>query len=153
MKRFKFSLQALYNYKQTVEKMQKAELTRAQQALRQLLDEESRLLQAYADNERSLERALNLNENVAQALSEHDAYFRYLRDALKEIRERIVKAEEAVMRCQERLIITMKELKTYSKLRKEQYQAYLKEVQTEEEKEIGDLVSYNTVIEAPGGAS
>jgi len=147
MKKFKFSLQPLYNYKETVEKLQKADLRRAQQALRELLDEEQRLMRAYADNERSLERALRHNENIVEALVEHDAYFRFLRDALKELRERITKAEEVVLKCQERLIITMKELKTLLKLRGEQYQRYRKEVQAEEDKEIGDLVSFDVITE------
>jgi len=147
MKKFKFTLQALFDYKLTVEKLQKAELKKAQQALRELLDEERRLEQAYADNERSLEKALRENENVATALSEHDAYFRFLRDALKELRERIVKAEEVVEQCQNRLITTMKELKTYVKLRAEQYQGYLKEVQIEDDKNMGDLVSFKAISE------
>jgi len=147
MKKFKFTLQPLYKYKQTVEKMQKADLQKARLALRELLDEEQRLLQAYAENERSLERALIENTDVGAALNEHDIYFTFLREAIKEIRERIVKAEEVVAKCKERLIITMKELKTYMKLRDEQYQKYLKEVQIEEDKEIGDLVSFNTVTE------
>ena len=147
MKKFVFTLQALYNYKLTVEKLQKAELKRAQQALRELLDEELRLLRAYADNERSLEKALRENIDVASALTEHDAYFRFLRDALKEIRERILEAEDVVTQCQNRLIITMKELKTYLKLREEQYFEYLKEVQTEDDKNMGDLVSFKTISE------
>ena len=147
MKKFKFTLQALFNYKLTVEKMQKAELKKAQQALRELLDEEQRLLEAYAENERSLERALRENIDVASALTEHDAYFRYLRDALKEIRGRIIKAEEVVAKCQERLILTMKEIRTYEKLREEQFERYKKEIQAEEDKEIGDLVSFNTITE------
>lgn len=147
MKKFKFTLQALHNYKLTVEKLQKAELRKAQQALRELLDEEQRLLRAYADNERSLAKALRENADVAAALVEHDAWFRYLRDALIELRERIKQAEEAVRICQDRLIITMKELKTYVKLRNEQYQEYLKEVQIEEDKNMGDLVSFNKISE------
>ena len=147
MKKFKFTLQALYSFKQTVEKLQKAELKRAQQALRELQDEEQKLLRAYADNELSLERALQSNEDVATALTEHDAYFRYLRDALKKLREKIAKAEEVVLKCQERLIVTMKELKTYTKLRDEQYLKYLKEIRAEEDKEMGDLVSFNTITE------
>ena len=147
MKKFKFTLQALFKHKLTVEKMQKVELKKAQQALRELLDEEQRLLNAYAENEKSLERALRENIDVAGALTEHDAYFRYLREALKEIKERIVKAEEVVAQCRQRLIITMKEIKTYEKLREEQYERYKKEVQAEEDKEIGDLVSFNTITE------
>jgi len=145
VKKFKFKLAPLVKYKETIERMQKEELRRAQEALRELQQEEQRLLQAYADNERSLNEALEKNENIAQALSEHDAYFRYLRDAIKEVREKIVKAEQVVINCQEKLIITMKELKTYEKLRQEQYQQYLKEVKAEEEKEMDDIVSFKIV--------
>ena len=147
MKKFKFTLQALYNYKLTVEKLQKAELRRAQQALQELLDEEQRLIQAWADNERSLEEALKKGENVGAALTEHDAYFRYLRDALIEVRKKIVRAEEVVKECQDRLILTMKEIKTYLKLRDEQYQAWMKEVQADEAKTMDDLVSFNVIKE------
>ena len=63
------------------------------------------------------------------------------------VRERIKKAEKIVSECQSRLIVTMKEIKTYDKLRAEQYQEYLKEVQSEEEKVIGDLVSFTTISE------
>ena len=127
--------------------MQKAELKKAQQALQELVDEETRLLKAYADNERSLEEALRKGENVAIALSEHDAYFRFLRDALTEVRIKIEEAEEVVRQCQERLIITMKEIKTYLKLRDEQFQQYLKEIQMEEAKEMDDLVSFKVINE------
>jgi len=147
LKRFKFTLQALYNYKLTVERLQKAELRKAQQALQELRDEEARLMRAYADNERSLEEALKKGENIAAALTEHDAYFRFLRDALIEIRIRIVQAEEVVRKCRELLIITMKEIKTYLKLRDEQYQQYLKDTQAEEAKEMDDLVSFNVISE------
>ena len=150
IKKFKFTLQALYNYKLTVEKLQKAELKRAQQALQELLDEEQRLLKAWADNERSLEEALKKGENVGDALIEHDAYFRYLRDALIAIRKKIVVAEAVVRQCQERLILTMKEIKTYLKLRDEQYQAWTKEVSAEEAKEMDDLVSFNVIKEEVG---
>jgi len=145
MKKFKFTLHALHNYKLTVEKLQKAELRRAQQVLQELLNEELRLINAWHDNERSLEDVLKKGENVAAALSEHDAYFRYLRDALIVVRKKIVKAEEIVRECQERLILTMKEIKTYLKLRDEQYQAWMKEVQAEDAKVMDDLVSFNVI--------
>ena len=150
IKKFKFTLQALYNYKLTVEKLQKAELRRAQQALQELLDEEQRLKNAWLDNERSLEEALRKGENVGDALIEHDAYFRFLRDALIAIRKQIIKAEEVVRQCQERLILTMKEIKTYLKLRDEQHQAWMKEVQAEEAKEMDDLVSFKVIQEEVG---
>jgi len=147
LKKFKFSLQPLFEYKQTLERIQKADLKRAQQHLKELREEERRILQAIADNEKSLKLALRRGENVGAALVEHDAYFRYLRDSLKELRLRIVKAEKVRDECQDKLVLTMREIKTYKKLRDEQYQVYLKEVQSEEDKEIGDLVSFKTISE------
>ena len=88
--------------------------------------------------------------DVVSTLAEHDAYFRYLRGAVIAVREKIVRAERVVSECQARLITTMRELKTYNKLRAEQYLEYLKEVQSEEEKEIGDLVSFNTITDDAG---
>jgi len=145
MKKFKFTLQALYNYKLTVEKLQKAELKSAQAALQELLDEQSRLTNAWHSNEKSLETALKKGENAATTLAEHDAYFRYLREALIEIKKKIVKQERVVQEAQDRLILTMKEIKTYLKLRDEQYHAYLKEVQAEEAKTMDDLVSFKVI--------
>jgi len=147
MKKFKFTLQALFDYKVTVEKMQKAELKKAQDALSDLVAEEMRLLKAYSDTEASLQRVLEENINVAQALSEHDAYFRFLRDALSIVREKILAAQEVVRQRQEELLITMKEIKTFNKLRDEQLIVYKKEVQAEETKEIEDLVSFNVINE------
>ena len=145
MKKFKFTLQALYNYKLTVEKLQKAELKNAQAALQLLLDEQDRLTNSWYQTELSLEKSLRDGNNAATALAEHDAYFRYLRDALVEVKEKIIKAEEVVREVQERLVLTMKELKTYLKLRDEQYQEYLKEVQAEEDKVMDDLVSFKVI--------
>ena len=147
MKKFKFTLQPVYNYKLTVEKLQKAELKKAQDALAALLEEERRLENMYAETERSQSVALEKGENVAMVLSEHDHYFRFLRDALEEVRIKIVSAEEYKNECEVRLIRTMKEIKTYIKLRDEQYQDYMKEVQAEEEKNMGDLVSFKAVSE------
>ena len=143
MKKFKFTLQALHNYKLTVEKLQMAELKRAQLVLLELQDEEAKLMRAWLDNESSLEKVLQSGRDVGAALGEHDSYFRFLRDELVEVRKKIVRAEKIVAECQEKLILTMKELKTYVKLRDEQYQAWLKEVQTEDAKEMDDLVSFN----------
>ena len=148
MKKFKFSLLSLYKYKQTVEKIQLGELRRAEQALRELLDEKQRILDDFAENERSLVRALRQRYNVGEALTLHDRYFVFLRDSLEELEPRIARAETVRDRCREKLILTMREIKTLGKLRDEQYAAYLKEIQAESEKEIGDLVSFKTISEA-----
>jgi len=147
MKKFKFTLEAVNKHKLTIEKLQKAELKRAQAIMQQLLDEENRFKNAWIQTGESLDKILRSGENAVAALAEHDAYFRYLREALIKVKGKIIKAQEVIDEIQERLILTMKELKTYDKLRDEQYQAYLKEVQIEEEKIIGDMVSFKIISE------
>ena len=44
----------------------------------------------------------------------------------------------------------VKEIKTIEKLREEQYKAYLEEVSKEEEKVLGDLISFNKTMETAG---
>lgn len=145
MKKFVFSLQALYEYKQTVEKLQKGELSRAQAVLRELYAKDQELDDAFMRTRESLEEALQLRWGVGEALSEHDRFFMRLREEKEVLREKIKRAEDVRDKCQQRLITTMKELKAYAKLREEQYGEYLKEVQIEEEKNMGDLVSFSAI--------
>ena len=145
MKKFVFSLKTIYEYKQTIERIQKTELSEAQEALRRLLAERKKLVDSFEKNKLELEEALEKNLNVTKALAEHDAHFRYLRETRKELEPRIQTAEEVKDRCETALIATMKEIKSYENLKQEQYQAYLKELQIEEEKNMSDLVSFNIV--------
>jgi len=147
MKKFKFTLQSVYEYKLTVEKLQKAELKKAQEELERLLAEEQRLKSLFEANERSLEEGIKKGDDIPRIMEEHDAYFRFLREKLIEVREEIILAEEHKTECEVRLIKTMKEIKTYVKLKDEQFQEYLKEAQIETEKDMGDLVSFKTISE------
>lgn len=150
MKKFKFSLQSVFDYVKTVEKNQKADLSRAQAILRKLYDDLTELEEAYERNTRSQAAALKRGINISEELIKHDAYFRFLRDAKAELLIKIAKAEEERDKCQERLIATMKQIKIYTKLRDEQYQNYLKEVSREEEKDMNDLISFNIIAEESG---
>lgn len=145
MKRFKFTLQPVFDYKKTVEKRQKDDLRRAQEELRRLRDEELRIDLAFENNSRALDTVLEQNVNVVEELPKFDAYFRYLREAKKELLERIGKAEAEKDRCMSLLIKTMREIKVYTRLREEQYSGYLEEVAREDAKDMGDIVSFQTV--------
>ena len=145
MKKFSFTLQSVYEYKLTVEKLQKAELKKAQEALALLLAEEQQIKNSQSQNEQSLAEGIEKGEDIPRIMAEHDAYFRFLREWLEKVRDEIYLAEEHKNECEARLIKTMKELKTYLKLKDEQYREYLKEVQIEEEKNMGNLVSFKTI--------
>jgi flagellar export protein FliJ len=151
MKKFKFSLQTVFEYIQTVEKTQKADLNNALALLRQLYDREQELEEAYERNKASLEEALRSQTGLPEALGKHDAYFRYLREEKNALKKKIEGAEQQRDQCREKLIATKKQLKTYAKLRDEQYENYLRETRNEEEKDIGDLVSFQETTDMPAG--
>ena len=147
MKKFIFTLQAVYNYKLTVEKKQKDDLKKAQNALRLLREEEARLEESFLRNSEALDLVLEKNENVAEELPKFDAYFRFLREAKANLQERIEAAEAEKNRILNILITTMKEIKVYEKLREEQMKAHVEEVAREDAKEIDDIVSFQTISE------
>ena len=145
MKKFAFSLQAVYKYKLTVEKIQKADLSRAESVLRELRDRERRLNEDFARNSAERDAVLSEHTDVIGKLEEYDRYFRYIREAKEQLAIEIEKAERVRDMCRIKLFATMKELKTYKKLKEEQYRQFLKDLASEEEKDIGDLVSFSVV--------
>jgi flagellar export protein FliJ len=145
MKKFVFSLEPVNRYKLTVEKLQRAELKNAQEALKVLLLEDETLVNAFARGRESLLKLLSggapdVNEFVA-----YDRFFEGVRDARDRLAPRIRRAEDEAEACTTRLITTMKELKVYKKLRDTQYQAYMKESEAEDEKAVDDLLSFNVI--------
>lgn len=145
MKKFVFSLQSLYEYKQTIEKLQKSELSRAEAFLRELQARWQDLEQAFERGKETQDEALRASNSVVETLAAHAVYFRHLNEERKKLLPKLREAEEERDRRRQELITTMKELKAYKKLREEQYARYLKEVQTEEEKAMNDLVSFKAI--------
>jgi flagellar export protein FliJ len=145
MKKFVFSLEPVNRYKLTVEKLQRAELKSAQEALRLLRLEDEALVNAFG---RARDELLGAISGGAPDVNEFVAYNRFfegVRDAREALAPRIRRAEDEEEACMARLITTMKELKAYKKLRDAQYQAYMKESDAEDEKSIGDLLSFNVI--------
>lgn len=145
MKKFQFTLQSVYEYKQTVEKNQKADLNRAETLLRELREKERVLDETFERSCVERDAVLEKRVDIVSNLEKYDAFFRRLREEKESLAVKIINAEEVKARCQAALVATMKELKTYKKLRDEQYERYLKEVESEEEKAIGDIVSFSAV--------
>jgi flagellar FliJ protein len=137
MKKFQFRLATVQKYKQTLEKEQKAELATAMNALREL---EARLSH--------LEAAIALGYKGAATVSDlehHAAWLERLRDERKALLPLISAAQDRVEQCRERLIQTMKELKTYQKLRDEQYAEWQRESTVAERSELEDYIAVTLV--------
>lgn len=147
MKKFAFTLQTVFDYKLTVEKTQKADLAKAEAVLRDLYAADKKLDETFLRNSEARESQLENKTADAQTLEAYDAFFRHLREEKKKLAVKIKNAEAVKLRCQEALIVTMKELKAYNKLRDKQYQEYLKDVAAEEEKELGDIISFSVATD------
>ena len=146
MKKFKFSLEAVLRYKLTVEKMQKAALAEANARLEALRREEEELLAAFQRTRLSQNRLLRSGVGSgAEILQMYDRYFMRLREEYAALTRRLEIAEAEREQRMNELLVTMRELKSYRKLRDEQYAAYLKEVEAEQANEISEFVGRQTV--------
>lgn len=146
MKKFKFTLQSVYDYKQTVEKQQKAAVARAEGELRLLEEQEIRLIEDFARVGELRERTLERRVGIIRELADFEGFFLSNREQRDEVAARIVRATEIRDNCREQLIETMKEIKGYEKLLENQLLAYKKELADEEEREISDIVSFKSAV-------
>lgn len=147
MRKFVFTLQAFYNYKETLKRKQRSDLEQAQARLRKLREEEASLQQAFARYGPSLINTLEQGQNTVYMLEKHSDYFKHLQETKEVLDLKIIKAVEEENNRRELLSKTMRELKTLENLRDEQYLNYLEEVRAEEAKELNDLISARTIAQ------
>jgi len=146
MKKFVFSLQALYKYKQTLERLHKGELSVLNAEVNRIRAALQAEVARYEDAKNALAAILQSGKGVISAMREYNEYFKLLTDRIAEFVKELRAAEKKRDECLDKLVAVMKEIKTYDKLREEQYRRYLKEVQAEEEKAINDLVSFTATV-------
>jgi flagellar export protein FliJ len=147
MKKFKFTLEAVDKYKKTVEKLQRAELRDAQNALRELYRRDGELAGAFGESRRRRDLELRSGASDAERLMLYDRFFTKIRDDRAKLAAEIDKLTEEVRRREALLITTMRELKVYKKLRADQYTEYIAQLRAEDEKNVGDLVSFDIISE------
>ena len=149
MKKFTFTLQSVLRVKTIQEKQIKAELAEIQGQLNDLFAQRT-------DFHRQLEiSSAEYGDEMKKGLSAprmawYSNFADYINDQLKQLEARIREAEQKLEEKKAERIAAVKEIKTIEKLREEQYRAYLEEVSKEEEKVLGDLISYNNTVEAAG---
>lgn len=147
MKRFAFTLQVLLDVKETRKRQKEQELSAAERRLAALQEERQRLLGAREDNEQAWRAALAGSVSPSE-LNGYSGYFQELKDRLEEQEKQIREAEQRRDALRKELVLLLREIETLEDLREEQRQAFLKELAAEEEKELGDLMSYQS---AAGG--
>ncbi|MDR2531014.1 MAG: flagellar export protein FliJ [Oscillospiraceae bacterium] len=138
MKRFVFRLQRVYEYKKTVETQQKAELADAA-AIRNRMLEELQVIESalYSDFD---------GVHTVQAFAEHSRFIRRMRDDRSALLPKLEEAEREVDACRERLTSTVKELKSYEKLREAQLAEWRVENERSERSALEDFIAAGEAI-------
>ena len=141
MKRFVFKLQTLLNIKLALEKEQKAKLMECDALLNRLNGELMALENAFEQMRQAFKQKSEAGMPVSEAQS-FERGFEHSKDARAQKKDEIAAAEMERLQVRLQLVEIMREIKIFENLREKQYEAYLKEVKLEEDKLIGDILSY-----------
>lgn len=141
MKPFKFTLQTLYNVKETIEKEQEMQLQLAIAKLQSLQAELLSMQQNVEAAQQQLRQEIKKGSSAKRLIS-FSHYFERMKATIDIQKQRIQEAEKEREIIHKKLIETRKEIRSLEKLRERQYEEYLIEQKREEEKMIGDIVSY-----------
>ncbi len=144
MRRFKFTLATLLKIKEALEKQRKQEFAEAERLLRIAQDELAALYAEFESKRAEYNEKLQSGMDV-NGLVGFSQYFTYLRERTDLQKIKVRQAEAERLKRQEALIEAMTEVKALNKLKESQYEAYLQELKAEQEKEIGDFVSFNVI--------
>lgn len=141
MKKFVFTLHAVYDIALSNEKQQKNLLRRIEDKLRALREALAGMLEQR--KEARAQCARDVDEGTdALRLAQYARYFEGLEDRIAAQRRSIALAERERGKIVEALVGIRKEIKSLESLKEKQYEEYLAAVKREEEQAIGDVVSY-----------
>lgn len=145
MKKFAFTLQAVYDIALDMERQRKLEMQRIeirlQAVVRELIETKAALTNTKRECQQKLSHGID-----APNLIQYDQYCDSLRATISVLQQNKVNIEREKEKCLQAQIENRREIKTLEKLKDKQYEEYLLELRREEEKEIGDLVAYRTTI-------
>ena len=144
MRKFKFTLATLLKIKEAQEKQKKLELAEAERLLRVAREELAALYAEFEAKRAEYNEKLKTGADVND-LQAFSMYFTYLRERTELQKVKVKQAEAERLKRQEALVEAMKGVKALNKLKETQYEAYLQELKVEQEKEIGDFVSFNVI--------
>ena len=142
MAKFVYNMQSILNIKYKLENQEKIEYANAQAMLRR---EEEKLNQYH---KRKTYYENKMRGGMQETLDVRDLYecnqgIELMKQAITDQKREVAAAQKNVDKAQVRLNEAMKERKTQEKLKENAFEAFVKEVNASESKEIDELVSYN----------
>lgn len=147
MKRFVFSLDALFELKKGLKDRLQAEYAAAERALDKALCVKVALDKVYLDESERYERKAVSGITAGDAAA-HVIYFEELQKAIVTATGEVERAREDVDRKQSLLLEIHKEVKALEKLRRKQYLEYLAEEEKREAVVRDELVAFSIAEQA-----
>ncbi len=145
MKKFSFTLQAVYDIALDMERQRKLEMQRIEARLQAIVKELIETKATLHNTKKECQQRMASGID-APKLIQYDQYCDRLRATISILQQNKARVEREKEKCLLAQIENRREIKTLEKLREKQYEEYLLELRREEEKEIGDLVAYRTTI-------
>lgn len=143
MKKFSFTLQALYDVKKTQKDKLQAEYAAAYANYIAALEMKNKLEKTLSDKTTEYESKAR-NGMTVSGLNGYALYFEDLRGQVKEAERASDKAFREANNKRDELTAVFKEIKVLEKLFEKQYGDYLKEFEKSETKAVEDIVSFKT---------
>lgn len=149
MKKFIYPLQNVLNLKEKIESQEKALFRAAMEALRAEQDKLEHLEQRKSSYEERLRESVSARLDLLTVKTNKEAV-EIIKDKIKQQLGQVRKAERHLEVARNRLEEAMKERKTLEKLKEEAFEAYKKEYEVEERKEVDELISFRHKSENAG---
>ena len=149
MKKFVFSLNALYDLKKTQKDRLQAEFAAAEAAYRAAVERKANLEKTLDDKKEEFEKKASNGMTVSD-LHGYDAYFEELQDRIKAAGKDVDRALREVNQKRNELVAVFKEIKVLEKLYEKQYSEYMKDYEKSETKAVEDIVSFKVTDSQSG---
>lgn len=139
MKKFVFSLQKLYDVKESEEKQKRLELEQ--------LDKDLRTYQRQRDaNQALFKKQYNSYEKkcregmAMREVKQHGEFFQYLEKEIRAQETVIASCRQSMERCRSELLKLINEQNVLERMRGEQYEDYMKDIAKDQDKLIEDFM-------------
>jgi len=149
LKKFIYPLQNVLNLKEKIESQEKALFRAAMEALRAEQDKLEHLEQRKSSYEERLRESVSARLDLLTVKTNKEAV-EIIKDKIKQQLGQVRKAERHLEVARNRLEEAMKERKTLEKLKEDAFEAYKKEYEVEERKEVDELISFRHKSENAG---
>lgn len=144
MSGFKFRLEKVLNYKETVEGFKKSEYG----SVNQKLNEEKKTLQEYCDYKSDLIKSKEDSQktNIANL----KLFNNYIGEISKNIQEQeniVENTKKELEHAKEELLLAIQEKKSFEKLKEKDYEEFIAESKKEEAKIVDEIVTFKSGAE------